>query len=94
MIAAYPQPPKHPADDSAVNFTAMTPQELQIEAKRLNRLVHDRNGELLESKLAFQNMLNDLSIPIFAHMNGDTDRVRAGLDAMVNKYVTVTGDLH
>lgn len=94
MIAAYPQPPAHPADEGAKAHSTMTQQELLIEAKRLHRLVHDRNGELLESKLAFQNMLKDLSIPIFAHMNGDTDRVRAGLDAIVNKYVTVTGDLH
>lgn len=94
MHASYPQPPKHPADEGAVDFKAMTLQELQIEAQRLNRQLFDRNGELLESKLAFQNMLKDLSIPVFAHMNGDTDRVRAGLDVIVNKYVTVTGDLH
>jgi hypothetical protein len=28
------------------------------------------------------------------HMAGDTDKVRAGLDAIVDKYVTRVGDLH
>lgn len=95
MDAAYPQAPVHPADASAKDYSAMTSQELQIEAQRLNRLLFDRNGELLEIKMAFQNMLQDLSVPVFAHMNGASNWiVRSGIEAIAKKYVTVAGALH
>jgi hypothetical protein len=94
MIAAHPKPPAHPADADAKNYSAMTPQQLQIETQRLNRLYYGANSDLLQMQQAFGEMLKDLSIPIFAHLNGDTKRVKAGLDAIINKYVTATGDLH
>lgn len=73
----------------------MKEQELRIEVQRLNRLLFDRNGELLETKTAFQNMPQDLSVPVFAHMNGASNWVvRSGIEAIAKKYVTVIGALH
>lgn len=75
-------------------YEDMTPDELRAELERLDVVCVKQELQIRQLIEGTQNMLKDFSIPLFAHMNGDTDRVHAGLDAIVKKNVTITGDLH
>lgn len=75
-------------------YEDMTPDELRAELERLDVVCVKQELQIRQLIEGTQNMLKDFSIPLFAHMNGDTDRVYAGLDAIVKKNVTITGDLH
>lgn len=78
----------------ACPYEDMTPDELRAELERLDVVCVKQELQIKQLIEGAQNMLKDFSIPLFAHMNGDTDRVHAGLEAIVKKNVTITGDLH
>lgn len=75
-------------------YEDMTPDELRAELERLDVVCVKQELQIKQLIEGAQNMLKGFSIPLFAHMNGDTDRVHAGLEAIVKKNVTITGDLH
>ena len=90
----------NPADTGSTNpaatcpYEKMTPEQLRAELERLDVVCVKQELQIKQLIEGTQNMLKDFSIPLFAHMNGDTDRVHAGLEAIVKKNVTFTGDLH
>lgn len=75
-------------------YEKMTPAELRAELARTDEVCVKQELQIKQLTEGVQAMLKDFSVPLFAHLNGDTDRVHAGLDAIVKKNVTFTGDLH
>lgn len=83
------------AQDATVKtYQEMTPAELRAECERLDEVCIKQAVQIKDFTEGTLSMISDFSGVILRHMAGDIDKVRAGLDTIVDRYVTRVGDLH
>jgi hypothetical protein len=70
-------------------YEKMTPAQLRAELQRTDEICVRQEIQIKQLTEGTLAMIKDFSVAILAHMKGDTDGVRAGLDAIVKKNVVV-----